>query len=74
MEVDPETDLLGSDEFDRLDIDDTPETDLFSEKQEDIGVGRRFGEDEAGVSKTVVVNSSSAAMADAGCEWATDTN
>jgi hypothetical protein len=73
LEADPETDLLGFDELDWLDIEDTPETDLFSEKHEDIGVGSRFGEDEVGVSRTVVVTSSSAAMADAGWQWPVDT-
>ena len=32
-------------ELDRLDNDDTPETDLADEKTEDIGVARRSGEE-----------------------------
>lgn len=64
--MDPDTDLLGSDEFDRFDMDDTPETDLFSEKHDDIGVGSKFGDDEVEVSGTAMANSSSAGMAGKG--------
>lgn len=64
--MDPDTDLLGSDEFDRFDMDDTPETDLFSEKHDDIGVGSRFGDEEVEVSGTAMANSSSAGMAGKG--------
>lgn len=33
-------------DVDRLDIDDMPDTDLLDEKQDEIGVGRRLGEEE----------------------------
>jgi hypothetical protein len=54
----PDTDLRAPDEFDWLDIDDTPETDLFSEKHEDIGVGSRFGDEDVEASVIVVVKGS----------------
>jgi hypothetical protein len=59
LEVEPETDLLASDPLDWLDMEETPETDLFSEKHEDMGVGRRFGEEEVEVSVAAVARSSS---------------
>jgi hypothetical protein len=59
LEVDPETDLLASEPFDWLDIEEMPETDLFSEKHEEMGVGRRFGEEEVELSLAEVATSRS---------------
>lgn len=64
--MDPDTDLLESDPFDWLDIDDMPDTDLFSEKHDASGVGSRLGEDEVEVWEVVLASSSSAGIAD-GC-------
>lgn len=60
LEPDPDTDLLDCDPLDWLDSDDTPDTDRFSEKHEDMGVGSRFGDEEVEASGTVTAGSRSA--------------
>lgn len=47
-------------------MDDTPDTDLFSENTEAVGVGKRLGEDEVEVCGTGPAKSSSAGIT-AGC-------
>jgi hypothetical protein len=54
----------GFDPIDWLDIDEIPETDLFDEKHEDMGVGRSEGEVELDRWRFdgVLANSSSAGI------------
>ena len=54
----------GFEELEWLEIEDIPETDRSEEKQDDIGVGRKFGDDELDVlCLDALASSSSVGMA-----------